>query len=373
MLESLEVREACNSLYNPLFGSVFLSLDSLDVPYSIVPGNGSSDQGDGSGDGATGGTGSTQGGSDGGTGGSQPPSDNFTPADPAAAAATIDLNASLFDSVLGDDASNFASLVASAVGGQGQSAGTPGVGAAVVIGLPGPATLPTTSGGSQNSTTGPAPAIYPPAGTVGAVGVGLSPSEFGLNPFTLRGNGATVSALTPFVVSAGMSVPAAASNGATTVTTGSDANGIGFTTTTIDSYSFGASLAQDSNGGLTYEETYSFSYDVQTVPAATGGASVHDWGASGYTFIANNDNGQYSFTLTAALTACEVGAQTQTTTASDGSTSTLTTTWQFEAQYDRTITDTTSQATGAATGSDSGGGAATESSTTAGRILSRSP
>ncbi len=92
------------------------------------------------------------------------------------------------------------------------------------------------------------------------------------------------------------------------------------------------------------------------MPAATGGASVHDWGASGYTFIANDDNGNYSFTLMAALTACETGSQTQTTSASDGSTNTVTTTWQSEAQYDRTITNTTNQATGAATGSDSGGG-----------------
>ena len=163
-----------------------------------------------------------------------------------------------------------------------------------------------------------------------------------------------------------MSVPAAQSGGGTTVTIGADANGIGYTTTTIDSYSFGASLASDAAGGLTYDETYSFNYDIQTVPAAAGGASVHDWGASGYTFIANNDNGQYAFTLTAALTACETGSQTQTTSASDGSTSTLTTTWQSEAQYDRTITDTTSQSTGAATGSDSGGGMATQSSSTTG-------
>ena len=73
-----------------------------------------------------------------------------------------------------------------------------------------------------------------------------------------------------------MAVPAAQSNAGTTTTGGTDANGIGYTTTTIDSYSFGASLAQDSAGGSTYEETYSFSYDVQTVPAATGGATVLD-------------------------------------------------------------------------------------------------
>jgi hypothetical protein len=47
-------------------------------------------------------------------------------------------------------------------------------------------------------------------------------------------------------------------------------------------------------------ETYSFSYDVLTTPAGPGGASVHDWGASGYTFIANDDNGHFSFTLVAA-------------------------------------------------------------------------
>ena len=362
-IEQLESRETPNSLYNPLFGSAFLSLDQLDAPYSIVPGgDGSSDQGDG--DGSSGGDGSTQGGSDGGTGGTQPPF-NFTPADPAAAASTIDWNASLFDSVLGDDASNFASLVAAAVGGQGQSGGTPGVGAAVVIGLPTPAAPPTSPATPPDATSGPAPAVYPTRGAAPTVGVGLSPSQFGLDPFPLLG-GATVGALTPFVVGAGMTVPAAASGGGATVTTGTDANSIGYTTTTIDSYSFGASLAQDAAGGLTYEETYSFSYDIQTVPAATGGASVHDWGASGYTFIANNDNGNYAFTLTAALTADEVGSQTQTTTASDGSTSTTTTNWKSESQYDRTITDTTSPSTGAATGADSGGGVTTQSASSVG-------
>ena len=87
----------------------------------------------------------------------------------------------------------------------------------------------------------------------------------------------TIGALTTFAVSAGMAVPAAQSGGATVTTGGTDANGIGYTTTTIDSYNFGASLAPDAAGGSTYQETYSFSYDVQTAPSATGGASVHDW------------------------------------------------------------------------------------------------
>ena len=135
MLEALEAREACNSLYNPLFGSAFLALDPLDVPYSVVSGDGSnsgsSSQGDGSGDGSTGGTGETQ-----------FPSGNFAAADATFAAATsvIDLNASLFDSVLNTDDASFAASVAAVAGGTGQSTGTPGVGAAVVIGLPGPAT-----------------------------------------------------------------------------------------------------------------------------------------------------------------------------------------------------------------------------------------
>ena len=293
-LEQLESRETPNSLYNPLFGSVFLSLDPLDVPYSTVSGDGStsgtSSQGDGSG-GSTGGTGSTQGDSGGGTGSTQPPSDNFSAADPAVSASTIDTNAGLFDSALNTDNAAFAALVAAAIGGQGQSGGTSGVGAAVVIGLATPAAPPTSPATPQNATAGPAPALAPPAGTTGIIGQGLSPSEFGLNPFTLRGSGATISALTPFAVSSSMTVPAAASGGAAVTTAGTDANGIGFTTTTIDSYSFAASLAPDAAGGSTYEETYSFSYDVQTVPAATGGASVHDWGASGYTFLANNDGG----------------------------------------------------------------------------------
>ena len=269
MLEALEAREACNSLYNPLFGSAFLALDNLtDVPYSVVPGD----------DGSSGGSGAGQDGS-GGAG-----SDPISWTDPggadaafSAATSVIDGNANQFDSVLNADDASFASLVAANIGAQGQSGGTPGVGAGIVIGLPGPTTPPTSPAPSQGATTGPAPVLSAPAGTTGTVGQGLSSGEFGLNPFTLRGSGATVSALTPFIVSAGMFVPAAQSGGGTTVTAGTDANGIGFTTTTIDSYSFGASLASDSAGGLTYDETYSFSYDVQTVPAATGGASVHDW------------------------------------------------------------------------------------------------
>ena len=70
MLEALEAREACNSLYNPLFGSAFLALDDLtDVPYSVVPGD----------DGSDGGTGAGQDGSDGGAG-----SDPISWTDPAA-------------------------------------------------------------------------------------------------------------------------------------------------------------------------------------------------------------------------------------------------------------------------------------------------
>ena len=41
MLEQLEARETPNSLYNPLFGTAFLSLDQLDVPYTIAPADGS--------------------------------------------------------------------------------------------------------------------------------------------------------------------------------------------------------------------------------------------------------------------------------------------------------------------------------------------
>ena len=366
-LEELERREAPVSLFNPLFASAFLSLDPLAAPYSIVPGDGSnsgsSDQGDGGGDGSSGGDGS-QGGDGGGSGASQPPPDNFVAADPAAAASTVNLNAGLFDSVLGGDDASFAAIVSAAVGGQGQSAGTPGVGAAVVIGLPGPSTPPTSPAVPQDAASGPAPALAPTPGTAPTVGVGLSPSEFNLNPFPLL-SGPTIAPLTPFVVGAAMTVPAAHPGGGTTVTTGTDANSIGFTTTTTDSFAFNATLTPDAAGGLTYEETYSFTYDVQTVPAATGGASVHDWGASGYTFIANNDGGNYSFTLTAALTADETGSVTQTSTAA-GSTSTATTTWKSETQYDRTLTDTTNPATGAATGSDSGGGVATQSSSTTG-------
>ncbi|HVS39283.1 MAG TPA: hypothetical protein VMS17_27245 [Gemmataceae bacterium] len=359
-LEPLERRETPNSLYHPLFASAFLSLDPLDAPVSIVPGDGSgSDQGGGDG-GSGGGSGSQ-----GGAGGSSPPPSNYTPADPAAAAATINQNADLFDAGLGDDASNFASLIAAAVACLGQSGGTAGVGAAAVVGLATPAAPPTSPAPPSDAATGPAPALYPPAGTTGAIGQSLSPSQFGLSPFTLL-NGATVSALTPFAVSSGMSVPAAHSGGGTTITTGTDANNIGYTATTTDSWSFNATLTADAAGGLTYEETYSFSYDVQTVPAATGGASVHDWGASGYTFIANNDNGQYSFTLTAALTADEVGSQTVATSSSGGPASTLTTTWQSESQYERTITDATNPATGAASGSDLGGGMTTQSSSSVG-------
>ena len=163
-----------------------------------------------------------------------------------------------------------------------------------------------------------------------------------------------------------MAVPAAQSGNATTTAAGTDANGVGYTATTIDSYSFAASLAPDAAGGLAYTETYSFSYDVQTVPAAAGGAAVHDWGASGYTFLANDDGGQYTFTLTATLTSYETGSQTQTTTATDGSTNANTTTWQSSAQYDRVIHDTASPSTGAASGSDSGGGVTTQSSSSTG-------
>ncbi len=181
-------------------------------------------------------------------------------------------------------------------------------------------------------------------------------------------SGATVGALTPFLVGAGMSVPSAHSGGGTTISTSADANNIGYTRTTIDAWAFNATLTPDANGGLSYRETYSFQYDVQTTPTAPGGATIHDWGASGYTFIASEDGGQYTFTLSAALTADEVGSQTVTTSSSSsgGPSSTMTTTWKSESQYDRTVMDTTNPATGAATGSDSGGGVTTRSSSSTG-------
>ena len=246
-------------------------------------------------------------------------------------ATAIDLNAGLFDSILGNADASFAASVAASVGGAG-SRRRPGAGAAVVVGLPTPTTGGATTAAATNPppvTLGPPPAVYAPAGAAAGVGVSLSPTEFGTNPFTLRA-GATISALTPFVVSSGTVVPAPASGGVSLTTGGVDANNIAYTTTTTDSYSLAASQAPDAAGGLTYTETYSFTYDIQTVPAATGGATVHDWGASGYTFLANNDNGSYSFTLIAALSAFESGSQTQTTTADDGSTNTLTTTWQSQ-------------------------------------------
>ncbi len=268
MLEALEAREACNSLYNPLFGSAFLALDPLDVPYSVVSGDGSIRivRRSGDGPGRVGRrAGRTQFPTVSGRRGRGLRRRDFGDRPERQ---PVRLGAEHGRRLLRGERR----------GGRrrnGPVPGTPGVGAAVVIGLPGPATPPTTSGACQDATPGPAPAVSP-AGTAGAVGQSLSPGEFGLNPFNLRGSGATVSALTPFVVSAGMSVPAAQSGGGTIITAGTDANGVGFTTTTIDSYAFGASLASDSAGGLTYEETYSFTYDVQTVPAATGGASVHD-------------------------------------------------------------------------------------------------
>jgi len=66
-----------------------------------------------------------------------------------------------------------------------------------------------------------------------------------------------------------MAVPPAQSGGTTVATGGADANGIGLTATTTDSYSFNVSESTLSEGGLSYQETYSFNYDVQTVPAAT--------------------------------------------------------------------------------------------------------
>ena len=101
-LEELESREACNSLFNPLFGTAFLSLEPLDTPYSVIAGDGSTSDssssdsggGDGGGD-SSGGTDSTQGGD---TGITEPPPNNYSPADPAAAITAIDWNASLFDS-----------------------------------------------------------------------------------------------------------------------------------------------------------------------------------------------------------------------------------------------------------------------------------
>ena len=155
MLEQLEARETPDSLYNPLFGTAFLSLDQLDVSLrhrprrrfdlrKLVPG----------------GAGSTQGGSTGGTGGtSQPPPDNFTPADPAAAAATVNQNANLFDSTLDTDDAAFAANVAAAVGGSGGggAGGGGGVGAAVVIGLPTPSAM-AGSGGPREATQARRPA-----------------------------------------------------------------------------------------------------------------------------------------------------------------------------------------------------------------------
>ena len=258
-LEVLETRETPNSLFNPLFASAFEQMDGLTLPaYTVVPGwdpaPGMS-PGAGDGGGSTGGTGSTQGGSDGGTGATPPPSDNFSAGDAAAATSTINLDANLFASVLDGDNASFAANVATAVSGSGGGGTGGGSGAAVVIGVPTPSAAGgATSGGTQGGNTtppvitpGPPPALSAAPGTAATIGVGLSSSDFGLNPFTLR-SGATISALTAFAVSSGMSIPAAQSGGGTTTTSGTTsasgtgASGYGYTQTTTDSYAFNAGL-----------------------------------------------------------------------------------------------------------------------------------
>ena len=372
-IEPLESRETPNSLYNPLFASAFLSLDQLNAPYSIVPGDGSnsgsSDQGDGGGDGSSGGDGS-EGGSGDGTGSSQPPPNNFTAADPAAAASTVNLNASLFDSVLGGDDASFAAQVAAAVGGQGQSgqaAGTPGVGAAVVIGLPGPSTPPMSPAVPPDAPPArrppsPRPLEQPQPSASAcrrASSTGIRSPCSAARPFA---------PLTPFVVSAGMAVPAAHSGGGTTsrpawTPTASATPRPPSTPGRLQRLAdTGRGRRPDLRGDVLLPATTS----RPSRPRPAGRRSTTG-AQSGYTFVANNDDGQYNFTLTAALTADEVGSQTVTTSSAGGPTSTLTTTWQSESQYDRTITDTSNPATGAASGSDSGGGVTTQSSSTPGR------
>ena len=279
--------------------------------------------------------------------------------------------------MLGGDDTAFAANVAATVGANG-GGGAGGSGAAVVIGLPTPSAGTGQMGTQSGDTTpppvtpGPPPPLSAAPGTAETVGVGLSPSDFGLNPFTLR-SGATIGALTPFLVTPGMSVPAAQSGGQTVTTAGtapsadgsSSSGGWSYDQTTTTAYALNASETTLADGGQSFTETYSFSYDVQTTPTSTGGATVHDWGASGYTFLATNDGGQYAFTLVATLASYETGTQTQTTAPGDGSTNTSTTTWQSSSQYDRTITNVT-WASGAASGSDSGGGVATQSSTSTG-------
>ena len=205
-IEPLESRETPNSLYNPLFASAFLSLDQLNAPYSIVPGDGSnsgsSDQGDGGGDGVRRRR----------LRGRLRRRHGSVPTAPqqlhcrGPGRGGLDRQPERQPVRLG--AGRGRRLLRRPGRGGRRRPGPIGPGGRDARSRRGrgdrsarplhPSDVPRRFPGRA---AGPAPALAPTPGTAPTVGVGLSPSEFNRNPFPLL-SGATVAPLTPFVVSA---------------------------------------------------------------------------------------------------------------------------------------------------------------------------
>lgn len=73
----------------------------------------------------------------------------------------------------------------------------------------------------------------------------------------------------------------------TVSTTGVDFDGVGYTTSTTYTFAHTITSATLEVGSRYYTESYRYTFDAITTPVTSAGATVHQWGTSGYSIGAN--------------------------------------------------------------------------------------
>ena len=161
--------------------------------------------------------------------------------------------------------------------------------------------------GNSNSTFN-----GPSAGSPGAAYTATSPvpgplqeEDFTSDPFLLR-SGITARMDVAFSIT-NAPAPVTLSGTDTVNTTGVDFDGVGYTTSTTYTFAHTIASATLEDGSWSYTESYRYTFDAITTPETSAGATVHQWGTSGYSINANGAEQQSSFVLIADLTDHETG------------------------------------------------------------------
>ena len=113
----------------------------------------------------------------------------------------------------------------------------------------------------------------------------LQEQDFTSDPFLLR-SGITARMDVAFSIT-NAPAPVTLSGTDTVSTTGVDFDGVGYTTSTTYTFAHTITSATLEDGSRYYTESYRYTFDAITTPVTSAGATVHQWGTSGYSIGAN--------------------------------------------------------------------------------------